>query len=185
MYTKPLLSLSAAAGLAALLVSSQVSAAPFGADDDVAYAKKLWHEMTKHQFAGKEAIAGTPYIGVHPHGTILDTIDGSLKVGNNTGDLIVKRNYGGEGVSKSAVADQPDKYLDAVTVMYRRAGYDADNQNWFWVKYKPDGSLHTNPAGIPLAGRVAKGAPKGCIACHAAAPGGDLVFNHDKFAAGM
>ena len=32
-----------------------------------------------------------------------------------------------------------------------------------------------------LAGRVAKGAPKGCIACHRAAPGGDLVFNNDRF----
>ncbi len=185
MNTKTSLSLSAAAGITTLLVSSLVSAAPFGGDDDVAYAKKLWHAMRQSQFVGKGAIAGTPYIGVHPHGAILDTIDGSLTVGKNTGDLIVKRNYDGDGVSKSMVADQPDKYLGAITVMYRRAGYDADNQDWFWIKYKPDGSLHTNPAGVPLAGRVAKGAPKGCIACHAAAPGGDMVFNHDKFAAGM
>ena len=27
-----------------------------------------------------------------------------------------------------------------------------------------------------LAGKVAKGKPKGCIACHSAAPGGDFMF---------
>jgi hypothetical protein len=63
--------------------------------------------------------------------------------------------------------------------MYQReAGYDADNQNWFWAKYKPDGSLHKNPKGMQLAGRVAKGKPKGCISCHKVAPGGDYIFTN-------
>ena len=67
--------------------------------------------------------------------------------------------------------------------MFRREkGYDADNKDWFWAKYKPDGSLDTNPKGMQLAGRVAKGAAQGCIACHKAAPGGDLVFNNDRYA---
>ncbi len=64
--------------------------------------------------------------------------------------------------------------------MYKRKGYDADNQDWFWAKFKPDGSLHTNPKGVKLAGRIAKGMEMGCIACHSAAPGGDMVFNHDR-----
>jgi len=34
---------------------------------------------------------------------------------------------------------------------------------------------------MKLAGRVAKGAPTGCIACHKAAPGGDYIFNHDRY----
>jgi len=97
----------------------------------------------------------------------------------NTGLAIVKRNYGGEGVSEQNVANNPSKYLKALTVMYKRKGYDADNQDWFWAKFSPDGSLQSNPKGMKLAGRVAKGMPKGCIACHSAAPGGDMIFTRD------
>jgi hypothetical protein len=64
--------------------------------------------------------------------------------------------------------------------MFKRKGYDGDNKDWFWVKFKPDGSLHKNPKGMQLAGKVAKGMPKGCIACHKAAPGGDYVYNFDR-----
>jgi hypothetical protein len=60
----------------------------------------------------------------------------------------------------------------------RETGYDADNQDWFWVKYKANGELHTNDKGMQLAGRVAKGKPKGCIACHTAAPGGDYIYTN-------
>jgi hypothetical protein len=34
---------------------------------------------------------------------------------------------------------------------------------------------------MSLAGRVAKGANEGCIACHTSAPGKDYVFTHDRF----
>ena len=50
------------------------------------------------------------------------------------------------------------------------------------LDHLPEGSLDQNPKGIPLAGRVAKGMDQGCIACHKAAPGGDYVFNHDRYA---
>jgi hypothetical protein len=71
----------------------------------------------------------------------------------------------------------PSKHLGAVTVMFKREdGYDADNQNWFWAKYLPDGSLDKNPKGMQLAGRVAKGADAGCIACHSTAEGDDYLF---------
>ena len=155
---------------------------PFGTESDVQYSQDLWRAMENTQLVGDNRVMSTPYEGQHPHGAVLDTIDtDSLQVNGNTGEVIIKRNYGGEGVSTSKVANNPDKYLKAVTVMYRRAGYDPDNQNWFWVKYKPDGSLHTNPKDMKPAGRVAKGMDKGCIACHSAAPGGDYVFNNDRF----
>ena len=68
--------------------------------------------------------------------------------------------------------------------MYKReAGYDPEDGDWFWAKYNPDDTVQKNPAGVALAGRVAKGAPHGCIACHSEAPGGDLIFTHDRFAA--
>lgn len=155
--------------------------APFGDAASVNYANQLWAAMARARMVGADAINGTPYTGQHPHGAILDTVETTLQVGGRNGALIVKRNYGGEGVSKQKVADDPRKWLGAVTVMFERErGYDPDNQDWFWAKYLPDGSLDKNPAGKPLAGRVAKGMDAGCIACHRSAPGGDLVFNHDR-----
>ena len=164
-----------------VLFAGALWAQPFGGSDDVAYAKKLWGAMQSAGLLGANGIMSTPYKGQHPHGAVLDTIETKLKVGSNNGVLIVKRNYGGDGVSKTSVADDPAKYLAAVTVMYKRKGYDADTKDWFWAKYLADGSLDKNPKGMLLAGKVAKGAPQGCIACHTAAPGGDLVFNNDRY----
>ncbi|WP_426415476.1 cytochrome P460 family protein [Aestuariirhabdus sp. LZHN29] len=171
--------------LGSALLSSAVMAAPFGEEADIKYSQDLWSALSSAGLVGADAIMSTPYTGQHPHGAVLDTIDAKVSVGGVNDLVIIKRNYGGEGVSKQAVADNPSKYLQAVTVMYKRKGFDADNQDWFWVKYKPDGSLHVNPKGMQLAGAVAKGAKAGCIACHTAAPGGDMVFNHDRYAKGM
>lgn len=169
--------------IAALFLTLGVAQAqkPFGEPEDVAYAAKLWQAMIDARLIGQDSVMSTPYTGQHPHGAILDTIDTEMTLEGNTGELIIKRNYGGDGVSQQAVANNPEQWLQAITVMYRRNGYDADNRNWFWVKYLPDGSLAKNPKGMELAGRVAKGAKQGCIACHQSAPGGDYVFNHDRY----
>jgi len=166
-------------GILIFLTGSVNAAAPFGGEDDVNYAKNLWQTMVDAGFAGKGGLMSRPYTGQHPHGAILDTIEGQIALKGKLHTIIVKRNYGGEGVSIANVANDPAKYLKAVTVMLKRPGYDPDDQDWFWVKFKPNGSLHTNPAGMLLAGKVAKGKPKGCIACHTAAPGGDMLFTHD------
>lgn len=166
---------------ACLTTAGAAFAAPFGEPGDVAYAAKLWSALSSAGLVGDGAIMSAPYTGVHPHGAILDTIDAKATVDGRTNVVIIKRNYGGPGVSKQAVANDPAKWLKAVTVMYKRTGYDAADKDWFWVKYAPDGSLLKNPKGMKLAGMVAKGAPKGCIACHQAAPGGDFVYNHDRY----
>lgn len=152
----------------------------FGDPGSVKYAGKLWKKMAKAGLVGPDALMSKPYKGTHPHGAVLDTIERDLKVQRHTGRVIVKRNYGGEGITVPAVYDDPGRWLKAVTVMYKReGGYDPDNQDWFWAKFSPSGEVLTNPKGMSLAGRVAKGADKGCIACHKAAPGGDYIFNHD------
>ncbi|MFA9420871.1 MAG: cytochrome P460 family protein [Gammaproteobacteria bacterium] len=167
--------------MAALImaVGTANAAAPFGGDEDVKYAKNLWTSMVNESYAGKDAIKSRPYTGQHPHGAILDTIEGPINIDGRLYNIIIKRNYGGPGVSRDTVANDPAKYLKAVTVMLKRPGYDPETNDWFWVKYKADGSIDTNPAGMKLAGKVAKGKPKGCIACHTAAPGGDMMFLHD------
>lgn len=164
--------------IAAVLLSLAVnaSAADFGDPENVNYARELWSTMIDAGYAGPGGLMSRPYTGQHPHGAILDTISGQIAMQGKLHQIIVKRNYGGEGVSISNVANDPEKYLKAVTVMLKRPGYDPENNDWFWAKYLPDGSLDKNPAGMQLAGKVAKGKPKGCIACHSAAPGGDMMF---------
>ncbi len=168
-------------GLLALTLSTTALAAPFGSNADTDYAAKLWRSMSNNHLVGKDAIISTPYTGTHPHGAILDTLDAKVSVGSDTGVVIIKRNYGGEGVSKTAVANEPKKYLKAITVMFKRPSYDAETKDWFWVKYAPNGKVLSNPKGMALAGKIGKGGNAGCVACHKAAPGGDLVFNHDRY----
>lgn len=170
-----------------LVFAVTAQAAPFGDADDQSYAKSLWNALKRANLAGTDAIQTVPYQGQPPHGTILETLESTVTVHNrqagpngDTGVVIVKRNYGGDGVSKEAVSNDPARYLKAVTVMFKREGYDPDSKDWFWAKFKPNGELHVNPMNIKLAGRVAKGMNKGCISCHQGAQGGDYVFNHDR-----
>ncbi len=157
--------------------------AMFGSDEDAAYAQAIWDAMVAQRLAGEGMIRGVPYEGTDPHGMMLETFYTTAEVNGHTGALIVKRNFGPVGVSKDAVLTDPGKHLGAITVMFRREkGYDPDNQDWFWVKYLPDGSLDMNPKGMKLAGRVAKGADVGCIACHSAED--DYIFTTDAPVAG-
>ncbi|QMU59924.1 MAG: hypothetical protein GKR98_01105 [Boseongicola sp.] len=137
--------------------------------------------MVAARLAGDDRIQSFPYEGLEPHGFVLETFYTTATVNGHTGDLVIKNNYGPEGVEFEEVQADRNGHLGAVTIMFRReAGYDDDNANWFWAKYLPDGSLDKNPKGMELAGRVAKGADAGCIACHTAADGDDYIFttNH-------
>lgn len=148
--------------------------APFGNAEDLAYADTLWADIDK---SGLNDTPATLYVGGPPHGKVREVLEGEI----NGKRVIVKRNYGGEDVSVESVSADRAKYMKAITVMAKReAGYDQDNYDWFWVKYKPNGQVHTNPEGVLLAGRVAKGMDKGCISCHKAASGNDMVFIHNK-----
>lgn len=144
--------------------------APFGNAEDTSYAATLWQAMVDANLAGDGAVRTLPYKGIEPHGFVLETFYTKATIGGHTGDLVIKRNYGPEGVSVEQAQENAAEHLASITVMYKREdGYDAENQNWFWAKYLPDGSLDKNPKGMELAGRVAKGnASGGCIACHSA-----------------
>jgi len=159
---------------------------PFGSEDDAAYAASVWSAMAALSLAGDNQIYVAPYEGTDPHGMMLETFFTSAEIDGYRGDLIVKRNYGPVGVTAEQVMSNPEEYLGSVTVMFRReAGYDPDNQNWFWAKFLPDGTLDKNPAGRQLAGMIAKGMDQGCIACHVLAGGNDYVFTADNMAQTM
>lgn len=122
--------------------------------------KMLYNYITKdsnykmwQMWPGKEEF----YPGKEPHGALLTTYvtDDALSAiesGTGTSDgsavtlpdgsIIVKENY------------LPDKTLVAYTVMYKEAGYDPEHNDWFWVRYLPNGTI------------TAEGKVKGCIDCH-------------------
>ena len=158
---------------------------PFGLADDVDYAGTLWRAMVTARLVGPDEKKLEPFFGgARPHGQILEIAYQNLEVDGHTGFIVVKKNYSGAGVSEDAVAGDRAKYLTDITVMFeRQAGYDPDNQNWFWVKYRPGGSLYARDVGgtgVPLAGRIAKGKTRedngGCIYCHSSAGGRDYIF---------
>lgn len=148
---------------------------PFGGKQDVAFAKQLWSSMKAADLVGEERVNVRPFEGNEPHGAIQQVLDTKVRVQKTSGRVIVKVNHMGEGADIDTVHANPNKYVAAYTVMFKKpAGYDPENNDWFWAKYKPDGSLDTNPKGMRLAGRVAKGMDQGCIACHRSIGGEDL-----------
>ncbi len=163
---------SAEKGGSGAMADSGQMAPPFGGPDDVKRAQRLWRDIRGYRnWASYPGLAGWQD-GKSPHGKVLKYYINSTAVRNpqnpRNGYVIIKENYG-----------ERNGPLMAVTVMQKVRNYDPDNANWFWVKYMPDGTLAKNPKGMLLAGRVAKGMPAGCIACHGNAAGGDYLFVND------
>lgn len=152
--------------------------APFGGARDVAFAEEVWQAMSEYT---AWPMSSDVQVGGSPHGAFVRLYYGMIQVRGHSYHVVAKDNFGGEGATMETVTGAPDSYLAAVTVMVQREpGYDDENANWFWAKYLPDGRLDVNADGVALAGRVAKGAAVGCIACHAEAEGDDYLFSNDR-----
>ena len=103
---------------------------------------------------------GELYEGQHPHGAFLTTYLNEAAytaVQNKAGSLphgaiVVKENY------------TPEKKLAAITVMYKKHGYNPEAGNYFWIKYAPDGTIEK------------EGKVEGCINCHASVKANDWLF---------
>ena len=148
--------------------------AAFGTDDDSAYAAQLWAALEEAHFVGQGVVHGTFYEGAEPHGFVLETLFADITVDGMTAPAVIKRNYGPEGVTVAEVDVAPNDHLAAITVMYQRPGFNADTNDWFWVKWLPDGTLDL--AGeTQMAGNVGS-----CIGCHGDAPGNDWIFVTDR-----
>lgn len=148
----------------------------FGTNNDIAFGNALWQALERSNLVGDNAIMARPYEGQQPHGMKLVTLEAEVTVNGERNEVIIKHNFGGEGATVEAVSNNPAQYLAATTVMFRRAGFDAEHGDWFWAKYLPDGSYDKAPNGTSLVGKAA-----GCIACHGTAPGGDMVFLNDRY----
>lgn len=170
-------------GTLLLYIGVSYAAPPFSGSEDVAFAGKLWRALEDNRLVGSDRFHAMPYKTPPPHGQFVEAIDGRISVDGRDDIVIVKKNFGiSKEETRQQIADNPDQFMTSITVMFKREkGYDSDNKNWFWAKYYPDGSLFKNPKGMKLAGRVAKGSSKACIACHTLAPGGDYVYIHDRY----
>ncbi len=140
-------------------------------NQDLQHAQQLWTQIENYTaWTAPEGFEGFQD-GKSPHGSVLRYYINDIAQADLTQDgaVIVKENY----------SEQSDEALMSVTVMQKRAGYDPETENWFYVKYAPDGTVMTNEQGAALAGRVGKGKAKGCVPCHASAGGDDYLFMND------
>ena len=161
-YLKPLLlCMALVAFLAAPMVA--VAAEKGKAELPGATGKDLWSYLTKVKYQKSFTLwpgKGKLYKGTEPHGALLTTYINKPALGAiqgkkgamPAGAIVVKENY------------MPDKKLAAITVMYKVAGFNPEAGDWFWVKYKPDGTIEKE-------GKVG-----GCIGCHGSRKGNDFLY---------
>lgn len=160
-----------------LIGLSQEKEPVFGGKTDIIFAKQLWKAMDGYR---NWPIKSKVSPGKSPHGKFIKLYYNITLVDGKPYHVIIKDNYGGKNVTMKQVTADPAAWLKAITVMVQREpGYNSDDADWYWVKYNTDGSIDKNPMGMMLAGRVAKGSDKGCIACHSAAEGNDYYFTND------
>jgi hypothetical protein len=150
-------------------------ATEYGTADDLALADSLWKVINnkKSGYRSWKSWKGAKVEmvpGRSPHGAFLKTFvspKSSASAEIPLDAILVKENF-----------SEDKKTMVAITAMWRLAGYDPDNFDWFWAKYNPDGSLDSDPHRVKLAGRIGKGTDTGCVSCHAQSKGEDLVFTN-------
>lgn len=130
----------------------------------------MWQHLQDEDYRDNWALyPGTTelYEGTEPHGMLLTTYvneiarralsGGAARMPD--GAVLVKENY------------MPNRQLAAITVMYKRAGYNGEHNDWFFSKHLPGGELDRAPNGMALEGRV-----PGCQACHSSMREHDYLF---------
>ncbi len=108
--------------------------------------------------------------GQSPHGDLVKTF--ANKAATDSPDALP---YGAIIVAENYAKDKTT--LKDITVMYRVKGADPKHNDWYWLKYLPNGTIARTPekeGKKPIAGKVAA-----CAECHSKAGGSDYVFAND------
>lgn len=152
---------------------------PFGGAADVQRAERLWPLLEERRLVGANAI-NTPLIEARePVGRLIEVLGGSVSVDGTSRAAFVKRLY--QDVPEDVIDADPLAALEHVVVMVQaEAGYNPAADDWFFVRYGPDGAVLAAPDGRAEAGRLHAGSDTGCMACHRAAPGDDFLFTTDR-----
>ena len=137
------------------------------------YEMQLWDYLQAAKYQNWAPVPGKSdgnYEGQSPHGAFLKMYLNRRAAGNPktlpNGSLVIKENYGKDG-----------KTLMAITVMVRAKGYNPSAGDWYWIKYRPDGTV--DQMETPMGKMALAGKPKGCIECHGGADGEDFLFFND------
>ena len=128
------------------------------------YLQQVDYQNTWQRWPETDALYG----GNPPHGMLLTTYANEAAQGAiagmagsmPAGAVLVKENY------------MPDSTLAAVTVMYKVEGYNADHNDWFWLKRNADGTV------------AAEGQVEGCQNCHGGRADNDYLFTSSIGAGG-
>jgi len=124
------------------------------------------------------------YKGKNPHGAYVKMYVNRTAAGNiddlAVGSVVILENY------------LKDQSLKTISVMYRTTGFNPDGNDWYWIEYRPDGSVVPSAAkasasvirNVSLTAspkRMVMGKAANCIVCHRSAAGDDFVFSNDRF----
>ncbi len=112
---------------------------------------KMW--PGKEEFYSTQA-HGAAFLTTYVNDIALAAIQGKTSTMKED-SIIVKENY------------DANKTLLALTVMYKEDGYDPANNDWFWAKYAPNGTIMAEGKGDAV---------KACIDCHAKVKDNDYIF---------
>jgi len=139
--------------------------ASLGTPEDEAHVHDLWERMQGYESWGQVdgwdgvlfSLDGThgEYVQIWANGVALDDLENLPE-----GSIVVKEGY----------SDEAGEELNAITVMERREpGYDPENGDWFWGRFRADGTpTHAGRVGF-------------CADCHASDTTGDFSFVNDDF----
>lgn len=162
------------ANSAAPAASSPTKLPAWGTPSDVAYAKTAWRALVAWRMAGPNRFMAYPVKSEQPHGEVVQVVGGTIKVAGRMTRVVVKNNHRGKDLTPAIVYDEPQKFHANSAVMIKREkGFNPGHGDWFWVVFKPDGSIDTFK-GRPIAGRVDTGGSDGCIGCHVKQGGKDF-----------
>jgi hypothetical protein len=123
----------------------------------------LWDFLKKEEYEKNWKIwPGTAafHHGTQPHGILLTTYVNPIALKAIAakkgmlpyGSIIVTENYSTE------------KWLESLTVMYKIKGYNPGDNDWFWAKYGPEGTI------------AAEGKLNSCEDCHYQKKSNDYIW---------
>ena len=150
-----LISLGLALSLAAVSCSDSLALPDTTAASVLDYLDEVDYQESWELWPG----LGEKYPATEPHGMLLTTYlnPAAFDALNDKdesmpdGAIIVKENYTSEGV------------FDANTVMYKKAGYNPDHNDWYWLKVLADGTI------------AKEGKVEGCQVCHGTVKDNDYI----------
>jgi hypothetical protein len=133
------------------------------------FATSLWQFMTREKAPYQKwpSTPAAPIEGVEsPHGTAGKTYFNEAAATGwkqpPQGAILVHEEL-----------DEDGKKIKAVSVMYRVKGTAPKTNDWYWLRYQPNGKLAMQDK-KPVAGQVTS-----CIECHRKAAGNDFIFSNE------